>query len=345
MNITFPSIFINPAADYFSQEFPFSSHKHTISKMALDTLKCTAKACIQTGLFAAKLVVVPLEVAAIAVVATLMAISLLASLPFSATVAEGKKITLYHRLRSVVDDLIEITWITIKYGVVKEEEEYRYADARPNSPKFVVIQPDFLCRRPAAKPTLYAPGYLDSPDSLRETCRNMANNYGGTVYIVKYRNLFQSIKEHAEDVARVAERIIRDTNKNEIILAGHSMGGLVTGCSVLNNLPPNVDVRLWITIASPLKGDPLAPIGIGDCAKDMNLDSSLIKQINDPSRLDDIPSLHIYSLVDPIVPPAYAHRHGRPKATNYVCTNPHGHLSIRACSEVDQQIQQAMMKI
>jgi len=344
MNLTAPITFISNAANYIANEINSSCcSKEKIAKIAQNAIKQAVTAAIQVGLLAAKFVVVPIEVAAIAVVVTLMTISLLASLPFHSNVAEAKDITIYHKLSSVCEDLVELTKITLLFGLVREEEEYRLADGLPNSPEYVVIRPDSPIRA-SAKPILYAPGYLDTPDSLREVCRTLANSHGGPVYIPKYRSLFQSIEEHAKDVARVAQRVLKDSNKNELILAGHSMGGLVTGCAVLNNHLQNFDIKLWVTVGTPFKGDPLAPIGYGDCARDMHINSDLIKRFNGPSRLDELPAVHIYSLADQIVPPEFATREGRPNAKIYVCKKPHGHLSMRGHNELMDVMLEATQK-
>lgn len=338
---------------------PLSCFKHAVDQVASDccqtacldrisqlghkTIKCIAHDLYHASLCAAKLIAITLEVATLAIVASGMALTLLACLPFQPSLEEAQKNRVYRTLSSIYADVIEVVKITLIYGLVKDGEEYQKADNTPQSPQFVLIRPNQP--KPSAKPILYAPGYLDTPDSLRETCRKLANINGSVVYIVSYRNLFQSIEEHAKDSSHVAMRIIKDTGQNELILAGHSMGGLVTGCMVLDNLVQNVVYKHWITMGSPLKGDPLAHLGYGECAKEMNLDSSLIKRLNEPSHLDDIPSLHFGSDTDMIVPAQFALREGHPNAKNYLCKLPHGHISIRDNSEVFHELQVALNNI
>lgn len=344
MNINFPSFSLDPIRLWSCSYQTWIDHQNKVTQLAQDILKVTTKLGLHSGLILAKVIIVPIELAAICLIATATAISLVVSLPYCETVSEDKAATLYHKLTGILYDVLELTWITLRYGTAAEIETEELADDQLNSPTFVVINPDTPIR-PEAYPTLYAPGYLDTPDSLHETCRNMANNYQGPVYIVRYRWLFQSIEEHAKDVARVVQRILNDTQKNGLILAGHSMGGLVTGNYVLDHAPQDLAIKLWITIGSPLLGTPLAPLGIGACARDMHSDSEFIKKLNQPNRLDSIDSLHIGSAADHIVSAEYTKRLNRVKAINYLCSIPHGHLSIRACKEVDEKIKETMLKI
>lgn len=343
MIFTEPLSCLNHAVDTITSGCRQATHLDKVSQLGHKTIQRLTHDLYHASLCAAKLIVLPFQVAAVAIVASAMALTLLACLPFQPSLQEAQKTRIYKTLASLYADLIEVMKITMLYGVVKEGEEYQNADDNLKSPQFVLIRPTHL--RPSAKPTLYAPGYLDTPDSLRETCRKLANTYGGSVYIVTYRDLFQSIEEHAKDCSRVALRIIKETGQNELILAGHSMGGLVTGCLILDNLVQNVVYKLWITIGSPLKGDPLAPFGYGECAKEMNIDSPFIKRLNEPSHLDEISSLHIGSETDLIVPAPFAFREGHSKAQNYLCKLPHGHVSIRDNSEVFHELQVALSNV
>lgn len=238
------------------------------------------------------------------------------------------------------DDLRELGKIVIQLPFAKRSEKLQKADHDSESPWLVLIQPDCIEYPHQSAPILYAPGYLDDPRSLRSTCRRYANKHGCPVYIVKYRSKFQSIEEHAKDVARVAERIAVDTQTRDLILMGHSMGGLVI--SEYMQTDDKAHVLLWITIGTPFQGSPLAPFGLGDCSREMCADSEFIRHINERNKKDDIPSLHIYTSTDLLVPPEYASREGSSKAMYYECNELRGHLGVRSCDEVEEVIHQAI---
>lgn len=307
-----------------------------VAKRALDLFKQIA---YHSALIIAKSIAIPLELTAISVVATATVFSLLFSLPARYSVDE-ERVTPFHHLVSILDDLCEIFWITVNYGICPESERLQQADDQPNSPEFVLIKPEDFYEMQT--PLLYAPGYLDTPETLRDSCRRLANETGRPVYIVKYRSLFQSIEEHAKDIARVQARIFCDTQRRDLILAGHSMGGVVTGHFIQQRCPADLDIKLWITIGSPLQGTKLAFGGLGDCAKDMRPHSSLLNHLNEKGLLDDVASFHIYSLTDHVVPSDSATRN---HDAQYRCREPRGHLSMRSCSAVEQQIQQAIRKV
>lgn len=322
---------------------PQNSQNERISNLAHKTFQGMQTTAYKGALFIAKAIAIPLQLVLLAAVAAAAAISVLVSLPLRLVVDSKSSLTPFNHLASTVDGIWEVVKITYHLGVFPDSERTQLADENPDSPKFVVITPSTVSSSP---PILYAPGYLDSPDTLRETCRKLAEESKAPVYIVKYRSRFQSIEEHVKDIARVEERIIKDTGRNDVILIGHSMGGVNTGRFIQQLDPNHVNVKLWITLASPLEGTPLAKFGIGKCTQDMRPESEVINRIQSHVALDKIPSLHVYTLTDGVVPASSAT--GGPKGTihaTYQCQQPWSHLGMRSKPEVDSEIQKAIMSI
>ncbi len=274
-----------------------------------------------------KIVALPLELAALAVVVVLASFTF-----FSHNIVRAvdhKGVTPFEFMLAGAYGIKELMKITLTLGFDPKSERLQLADNEPNSPKCVVISPKEVSSD--ATPILYAPGYLDSPTSLRLTCRKIANMTNSPVYIVKYRSLFQSVEEHAKDVARVQKRIQQDHKRSDIVYIGHSMGGLTTGRFIQQN---NVQAKLWITIGSPVNGTPISKIGIGACAKDMNPGSTICQSLRDSEVLDNTPALHIYSKVDLIVPAFSMPYRQSQNSTVYQCSFPYGHLGVRDNPEV-----------
>jgi len=316
-----------------------SSQESVIHKIAcgvLDSLACIGWAGV---VLVQKVVLLPFQLCLIVVVTCLTALSILFPCRCS---SEEDSPTLFHYMAALLDDLSRVFWITLWRGLLCNQESLQLADEEADSPAFVLIHPDPNVISEPSTPILYAPGYLDDPTTLLDTCRSLASNSGSPVYIVKYRSLFQSIREHAKDVERVAERIFRDTGQTNLIVAGHSMGGIVTGWYILHRQNQDANIKLWVTVASPLEGTPLACMGIGECAAEMLPGSPLITELNDENALNEIPSLHIFTATDHIVPAASARRVGRPRAKNYQHTSWQGHLGVRSNYAVENAILEAI---
>ena len=266
------------------------------------------------------------------------------------TVAESSRVicTLFERKRvtenpktsdhlaSICNEVKKVIGITLKYGIVRKGEELQDVETA-DGPQFVRIEPK---SNQNGTPILYAPGYLDTPETLKSTCRRIADAHGGPVYIVKYRSLFQSIDEHAKDVEDLANRIKNDTHCDSLVLIGHSMGGLVTGRFIEN--VPNTKVSCWITIATPLKGTKIAHLGIGTCAKEMRPNSVWMQQFQkNDHTLQNTPSLHICTKTDHIVNYTSSYQ----EANSFVCPEPYGHISIRDNEMIEDKIIETLKNV
>ncbi len=297
-----------------------------ISQVVDNSLQTAKDTAYKGSLFVAKVIAIPVELSLLTVFAAAAALSFLPSLAIGRPLDNKSKPTPFNHIVSIMSDIWEIIKITYHLGAFPESEQLQLADDKPDSPSFVVIQPNKVSDTGLNTPILYAPGLLDSPNSLRDTCRKLANDSGAPVYIVKYRTRLLNVQEHAEDIARVEERIIKDTNCKEVVLIGHSLGGVNTGLYVQKYKPADVTVKLWITLASPLTW----------------YNSTLSSQGKD-DKLKDMPSLHIYSLTDKVVPTAAARdtSFNEPNHVFYACNHNYNHLSMRSTSEVTKKIQEA----
>ncbi|MCE5294211.1 MAG: hypothetical protein LLF94_06310 [Chlamydiales bacterium] len=319
-----------------SHDYP--KEKPTASASALKAIK---RAALKSAIFAGKIVALPIEFAALGVVATATAISALFSLPLRLVVSSDTSLKPFHHLASTVDSLWEVVKITYNFGLYPDEERLQLTDNEADAPRFALITP----KNPSnAAPVLYAPGYLDTPATLRRTCRKLADELNAPVYIVRYRSLFQPIEEDAKDVARLEARIKKDTGQNDIVLIGHSMGGINTGRNIQQLGPDATNVVLWVTLCSPLQGAPLAKLVPGHPTDDMRPDSQVIQDLNERGVLDDVPSLHIYTLTDGVVPTYSAVGTKGSTHASYQCKFPYSHIGMRSKPEVLEQIKLARDK-
>lgn len=116
------------------------------------------------------------------------------------------------------------------------------------------------------------------------------------IYSLNLGSPFQSIEDYSQKVKEQIERM----GAKEIILIGHSMGGLIAtyyDCAVAK---PG-SIKQVITLGSPLEGTSLAVIGFGKCASQMKPHSSFLKSLS--THHSETPYLHIASDTDWIIRP------------------------------------------
>jgi len=100
----------------------------------------------------------------------------------------------------------------------------------------------------------------------------------GPIYTITLKNPITSIRAYANQVQIKADEIAKKTGRDDLILVGHSMGGLVSALYACT-LAPKGKVTDVITISSPFKGTPVAYIGLGRNAREMWPNSELSKEI------------------------------------------------------------------
>lgn len=302
-----------------------------------------ATAAYHIALTAFKIVVIPVLIALYCIVGTTVALSILISRPWNHPLHKDTKATLFHHLTSLCDELREVGGIILKYGIPYNNEILQRADNEKDSPWFIKISPDKDKIKVGATPILYAPGYMDSAETLRSSGREIANRTGAPVYLATYKYLWQSIDKHAEDIARIVDRIKKDQGgKQEIILMGHSMGGLATGKYISTCTDEKIKkVLMWITIGTPLNGTSVANWGVGQCAKDMRRNSPFLHGFNQNAKT--VPSLHIYTKTDHVVP--FSRSKFENGANEFMCDAAYGHMGVRSCKKVINKIVETVNEI
>jgi len=125
----------------------------------------------------------------------------------------------------------------------------------------------------------------------------------GSVFILDLEHPFDSIQKHAKTLAQKVEQIEKETGSKKIILIGHSMGGLVSALYA-TKIAPAHKVTALITIGSPLAGTHLAKFGLGENAREMEIDSLFLQEMQKLIHLNKtVQFYHIASKTDTIVLP------------------------------------------
>lgn len=154
------------------------------------------------------------------------------------------------------------------------------------------------------KPILLVHGYCNDGSVWRYMKKRIAEAGMGPIYTVDLGSPFRSIREYALKVKEKAEMIRQETNRSDLILIGHSMGGLVSSIYATDFAPPDT-VTDVITIGSPLGGTHIAKVGIGPNAKEMRYKSELVEQLGEKiAKQSAIRFYHIGTNTDQLIIPA-----------------------------------------
>lgn len=208
----------------------------------------------------------------------------------------------------------------------------------------------FFRKSPAAKgnsnhcPILLVHGYLVSGYVWEVQKKWLEKKYSGRIYVINLGYPFRTIRDYVEQVKKKVAEINVETGRADVILIGHSMGGLIISYYATKMSPPGT-VRAVITIGSPLQGTYVAKIGLGHCARDMEIDSEFIKDLNQAllSR-SDISFYNIATKTDQLVIPYTSCLPASNPAHQYLL-NDIGHASLLFSKRVSHKIYEWLAQV
>ncbi len=157
--------------------------------------------------------------------------------------------------------------------------------------------------RGSGTPLLLVHGYLHPSAVWIHLMHRLQKAGFGPIYTLKMGNPFDSIAEYAERLSEKAFQIFNETKNPNLILIGHSMGGLVSAYYA-TKLDEKDLVTHVITIGSPLKGTDVAKIGIGKCTNEMTFHSDFTEElVKEMQKEKKVKFFHIGSKTDQLVIP------------------------------------------
>jgi len=127
---------------------------------------------------------------------------------------------------------------------------------------------------------------------------------GRSVATLTLEPLHGDIDGYAEQVARAVDRLCRATGASQVMLVGHSMGGLVARAYLRRY--GELRVARLITLGTPHRGSLLAHLGIGRNARQMEPGSAWLRELAQTPLL--VPCVSIYSCHDNYVVPQLSAR-------------------------------------
>lgn len=185
------------------------------------------------------------------------------------------------------------------------------------------------------RPILMVHGYLNNNSVWRFQKRRLEALGIGSIYTIKLGNPFRSLRTHISTMRAKVEAIAKETGRKDLILIGHSMGGLVSCLYAMQMAEPK-DVTDIITIGSPFSGTPVARFFPGANAREMEVGSLLLKEIVEGiERNQTTRFYHIGSKSDQVVIPG---------ESAVLTQNPHmvyedlGHASLTYSTRVTEKL-------
>jgi triacylglycerol lipase len=162
----------------------------------------------------------------------------------------------------------------------------------------------------------------------------------GPIYTINLHPTFDSISNYGEFLHSKIKQIKGETNQNQVILIGHSMGGLVASYTT-EFLATENDIAMVIALAAPYRGTRLAAFGYGQNAKEMSPNSIFLSELSKRMQNSKTPYFFIASKIDNVILPWSSSFpiHDQMGSNRCLILDDHGHLKMLISHRVVQQIE------
>ncbi len=133
---------------------------------------------------------------------------------------------------------------------------------------------------PKGRPILLVHGYLHNASGWTRMLKRLSKIEGiGPIYTINLGHPFLPLSEYAKRVDAKAKEIQRASGRDDLVLIGHSMGGVVSSLYA-TKLASEGSVTDVFTLGSPLSGSRLARmLGVGPSGREMRPDAPLLAEI------------------------------------------------------------------
>ncbi|MGM0440187.1 MAG: alpha/beta fold hydrolase [Chlamydiota bacterium] len=188
------------------------------------------------------------------------------------------------------------------------------------------------------RPILLVHGYMHHRGAWLWMHNYLKKKGLGPIYTLNLMPPLQSIEDHATLVKAKAAEIEVECGIPELIIVGHSMGGLV-GAYYAENLAPPGKISHLITLSSPLQGTYTAKIAPGKNAREMIYKSKFTQELSAAiaKNSQGIKYFHIATKHDRAVIPWESELTGQNPANEYIIEDL-GHVGILFSSRVGNKI-------
>jgi len=228
---------------------------------------------------------VPVVVLGMPLAATVL--SFLVAMPFRHAHESGNRLGLWRGLRWFACEFLALSAL--------------YVVLQPFERRFV-RSPALEGKRGTARPVILLHGIYCNSASWWSMRRRLDSRRIGPVYTLDVESPLSSIGGYAQQLARFIEHVRAATGAERVVLAGHSMGGLVArACIALPGLAPQVEKL--VTLGSPHHGSRHARLGIGANSRQLEAGSDWLCRLNANPASMAVPIVSIYSRHDNFVAP------------------------------------------
>lgn len=167
--------------------------------------------------------------------------------------------------------------------------------------KRFVRQPVSAATR-GALPVIFVHGIYCNAASWWWMRRRLGARVPNPLYAIDVEPPWGSIDDFAQQLARCIDRVLGETGARQVVLVGHSMGGMVArACLRLPDMTHRI-ARL-ITIGSPHHGSRHAHLAFGADGRELRPGSGWMTRLNADPGSTAVPVVAIYSRHDNFVAP------------------------------------------
>lgn len=132
--------------------------------------------------------------------------------------------------------------------------------------------------------------------------RKLAANVPNPIYTLDVEPPWGSIDDFARQLARFIDQVCAENGAQQVVLVGHSMGGMVSrACLTLPGMAPRV--TKLVTIGSPHHGSRHANLALGADGRELRLESEWMTRLNANPASTAAPIVAIYTRHDNFVAP------------------------------------------
>lgn len=185
-------------------------------------------------------------------------------------------------------------------------------------------------------PILLIHGYLNYSSVWLFHLKRLKKKGYSAIYTINLGSPFLSIEEYGKKVEKKAQQIAKDLKRKDLILIGHSMGGLVA--SYYASFLASGTVKKVITLGSPFKGTKMAKIGIGKCSREMETNSLFLEKLR--KNIENSPDIHFFHLgttKDQIILP-YTSAFLGDQTSRHCVLDEMGHVGLLYSDRVSEEI-------
>lgn len=152
-----------------------------------------------------------------------------------------------------------------------------------------------------SQPILLIHGYMDDASIWTVFRKRLETEGFSSIYTMNLGSIFDDLTSYQNRVLEKVEEIAQVTKREDLILIGHSLGGVVASLVALKK--PSL-IQKVITLGSPLKGAHLAIFGLGKAVRQFKIGSKEIEELPEKIKQESkVRFFHLATKTDEFVQP------------------------------------------